>query len=369
MTTKRQQAATLNEVKLLQSMKHPHIIRIYHSFIDESYFYILMEYASGGDLDQLVQSKAKEKSRFTEKQMWKWAYEILLAVKYMHDKCIIHCDLKASNIFLTKKHRIKIGDFGCSRILNPAKMYLKEDVGTTVYLSPEQVNRVGLYDYKIDIWAIGWCLYYLALFKPPFTGSTYSSLSYSILNEEPAGLPEDSSEEFKLLISKWLTKSSRERPTAIELCLLIPASIMNNYTLPKQTYASSTTFMNPTQSAIGRQLSISKQGSGLDTLKVPSARKSKFKTPKRLGRETIYADAYKTHESSFMKKTPTSISIEEKKSSMAKLGDMRMRETPYQRVANLEMRKFSFRESSNEKAQKPPRVSRIRDICKRHLVL
>jgi hypothetical protein len=127
--------------------------------------------------------------------------------------------------------------------------------------------------------------------------------------------------------------------------------------------------MNPTQSAIGRQLSISKQGSGLDTLKVPSARKSKFKTPKRLGRETIYADAYKTHESSFMKKTPTSISIEEKKSSMAKLGDMRMRETPYQRVANLEMRKFSFRESSNEKAQKPPRVSRIRDICKRHLVL
>jgi serine/threonine protein kinase len=63
--------------------------------------------------------------------------------------------LKASNIFITKKKRIKIGDFGSSRILNPAKMYLKEDVGTTVYLSPEQANRIGLYDYKIDIWAYG----------------------------------------------------------------------------------------------------------------------------------------------------------------------------------------------------------------------
>lgn len=155
MTTKRQQVATLNEVKLLQSIKHQHIIKIYHSFIDGSYFYILMEYASGGDLDQLVQKNYKEKTTFSQKQLWKWAYEILLAIKYLHDNCIIHCDIKACNIFLTKKKRIKIGDFGCSRILNPAKMYLKEDVGTTVYLSPEQVNRVGLYDYKIDIWAIG----------------------------------------------------------------------------------------------------------------------------------------------------------------------------------------------------------------------
>lgn len=187
-------------------MKHQHIIKVYHSFIDGSYFYILMEYASGGDLLQLSQKMQKEKTTFSQKQLWKWTYEILLAVKYLHDNWIIHWDLKASNIFITKKKRIKIGDFGCSRILNPAKMYLKDEVGTTVYLSPEQVNRVGLYDYKIDIWAIGWCLHYLSTFKPPFSGSTFANLSYNILNEDPPELSSEYSEEFKGLIKKALEK-------------------------------------------------------------------------------------------------------------------------------------------------------------------
>lgn len=104
--------ATLNEVKLLQDLKHPHIIKIYHSFIDNSYFYILMEYASGGDLYKIAEKNAKEKTRFPEKQLWKWTYEILLALRYLHNNCVIHCDIKASNIFITKKKRIKIGDFG-----------------------------------------------------------------------------------------------------------------------------------------------------------------------------------------------------------------------------------------------------------------
>jgi len=210
--------STLNEVKLLQSMKHQHIIIVYHSFIEESYFYILMEYAAGGDLEQLSQNMYKQKEKFSQKQLWKWSYEILLALNYLHDSCIIHCDIKAPNIFLTKKKRIKIGDFGCSRVLNPAKMYIKDEVGTTVFLSPEQVNRVGLYDYKIDIWATGCCLYYLATFKPPFNGSaglpqfvsaaacyerqSFANLSYSILNEEPDELCSDYSDDFKDMIKK-----------------------------------------------------------------------------------------------------------------------------------------------------------------------
>lgn len=247
-----------------------------------------MEYASGGDLEQLAKTTQKQGTRFPEKQIWKWAYEMLLAIKYLHDNCVIHCDIKASNILLNKKQRIKIGDFGCSRILNPAKMYLKEEVGTTVYQSPEQVNSIGLYDYKIDIWAFGCCIYYITAFKPPFTGSTFANLSYSILNEEPPELPSEYSDELKQFINKALAKSSKDRPTAIELLSQVPFAISNKYTLPKQTLASSTTFMNPTKSAIGRQKSVSKQVTVLETLKVSKDyKKGKFKTPKRPGREDV----------------------------------------------------------------------------------
>lgn len=170
---------------------------------------------------------------------------------------IIHWDLKASNIFLQKK-RIKIGDFGCSKVLNPAKMYLSESVGTTVYLSPEQVNHITVYDHKIDIWSVGCWLYNLSCFKPPFWGSSFSILSYSILNEDPPDLSSDYSEEFKIFIQKTLTKVPKNRPSAMELCLLIPNSIVNGYTLPK-TSAASMSFMNPTKSAVCRQKTISKR--------------------------------------------------------------------------------------------------------------
>lgn len=82
----KEQSDTLKEVKLMQDLKHPHIIKYYHSFIDWSYFYILMEYATGGDLHKLMDKHSDSKTLFSEKQLWKWAYEILLALEYLHGK-------------------------------------------------------------------------------------------------------------------------------------------------------------------------------------------------------------------------------------------------------------------------------------------
>lgn len=294
---------TLNEVKLLQNMKHPHIIKTYHSFIDDSYLYILMEYAAGGDLYKFVQMNITERTGVIQNKLWKWAYEILLAIRYLHDNCIIHWDLKASNIFITKKNRIKIGDFGSSKILNPVKMYIKEEVGTKVYLSPEQVNHVGLYDYKIDIWAFGCLLYYLAAYKPPFAGTNFADLSYNIMNSDPDKLPQAWSKEYQIWIQKALAKSSKERPTAIELCLQIPATIIHNYTPPIIPTLGSMTFWNPTQSAIGKQKFISKKIEQIETLKVKKAKKSKpkLKTSNKVKFESIYNDPYSSNYKSFTK--------------------------------------------------------------------
>lgn len=98
----------------------------------------------------------------------------------------------------------------------------------------------------------------LAAYKPPFFGTTYSDLSYNINNSDPSGLPETWSKDYQLLIQKSLTKSSKERPTAIELCLLIPASIIHNYVPPKIPTLASMTFWNPTKSTLGRQKLVSK---------------------------------------------------------------------------------------------------------------
>jgi serine/threonine protein kinase len=80
-----------------------------------------------------------------------------------------------------------------------------------------------------------------------------------ILNEEPPEMSGDYSKELRSFIEKTLTKIPKNRPSAIDLCLSIPNSIVNNYTLPKITSAASTSFMNPTKSAVSRQKSTSKR--------------------------------------------------------------------------------------------------------------
>lgn len=187
--------------------------------------------------------------------------------------------------------------------------------------------------------------------KPPFSGSTYADLSYNIINSEPDLLPAELDENFKKLIEKSLYKSSKERPTAIELCLLFPAPIIHNYISPNKPTLASLTFMNPTQSTIGRQKSISKR-MDIDNLKISKSRKDKFKTPKRESNQDLHQDAYVTHHSSFIKPAH----VTEEKKTFARLGELRMRKDPYNHFTSERPRKFSLKYvSSNESPKKPPR--------------
>lgn len=71
-----------------------------------------MEYASNGDLNKMVCLKRKTKEFFSEEQVLKWMVQLLLAIFYLHEKDVVHCDIKLENIFLTSFNDIKIGDFG-----------------------------------------------------------------------------------------------------------------------------------------------------------------------------------------------------------------------------------------------------------------
>ena len=93
------QKEALREVQILRKIKHPHIIRYYHSFIENEYLCILMEYAEGRDLHSLMKRHRHEGKLLAEKELWRIAYEIGLGVHYLHSNNIVHRDIKTAKYF------------------------------------------------------------------------------------------------------------------------------------------------------------------------------------------------------------------------------------------------------------------------------
>lgn len=95
---------------------------------------------------------------FPEHQIVTWLVQMALAMNYVHDKKILHRDLKTQNIFLTSKGDIKIGDFGIARVLQHTYDCANTAIGTPYYLSPE-ICQEKPYNQKSDIWSLG-CIFY-----------------------------------------------------------------------------------------------------------------------------------------------------------------------------------------------------------------
>ena len=92
-------------------------------------------------------------------------------MKHVHDRKILHRDLKSQNIFLTKRDFVKLGDFGIARVLSNTKSAAKTVVGTPYYLSPEIIESQP-YSFKSDIWSLGVLLYEMCALTPPFNAGS-----------------------------------------------------------------------------------------------------------------------------------------------------------------------------------------------------
>lgn len=133
---------------------------------------IIMEYADGGDLNGMIKKFSQENKKIEEDTIWHWFIQILLAIKYVHSKKILHRDIKSQNIFLTKTGNVKLGDFGISKVLENTMDYAKTSLGTPYFLSPE-ICSGNKYNFKTDIWMIGCVLYELTCLKKPFEGENF----------------------------------------------------------------------------------------------------------------------------------------------------------------------------------------------------
>ena len=167
---------SVNEVRLLASVSHPNVIGYKEAFLDDknNSLNIIMEYADDGDLQTKISKKRKEQKTFNEKLIWLYSIQMIEGLKALHDKKIMHRDLKSANIFLSSnKNQCKLGDMNESKIIK--EKFLTTQTGTPYYASPE-VWKDEPYSYKSDLWSIGCVIYEMCALRPPFNGKDLDEL-------------------------------------------------------------------------------------------------------------------------------------------------------------------------------------------------
>uniref|UniRef100_A0A2K5QRS5 non-specific serine/threonine protein kinase n=1 Tax=Cebus imitator TaxID=2715852 RepID=A0A2K5QRS5_CEBIM len=131
---------------------------------------------------------------------------------YLHEKHILHRDLKTQNVFLTRTNIIKVGDLGIARVLENHCDMASTLIGTPYYMSPELFSNKP-YNYKSDVWALGCCVYEMATLKHAFNAKDMNSLVYRIIEGKLPPMPRDYSPELAELIRTMLSKRPEERPS------------------------------------------------------------------------------------------------------------------------------------------------------------
>ena len=200
-----------NEVLLLKELKHPNIVSYKDSFLDkDNYYNIVMIYCDGGDIYSKIKN-AKNK-HFSESEILDWLVQLCLALSFIHDKKILHRDLKTQNIFIQNENRIRIGDFGIAKIFNQTKDMAGSMIGTPLYMSPEQYNGKK-YGFKSDIWSLGCCLFEMCNLKHAFEGNSWNAVIVKVLKGQHPPLNNMYSKDMKLLVDQMLNLNPKNRPT------------------------------------------------------------------------------------------------------------------------------------------------------------
>ncbi|XP_026514123.1 serine/threonine-protein kinase Nek11 [Terrapene carolina triunguis] len=207
------------EAQLLSKLDHPAIVKFYASFVERESFCIITEYCEGRDLDCKIQEYKEAGKIFTESQIIEWFIQLLLGVNYMHERRILHRDLKAKNIFL-KNNLLKIGDFGVSRLLMGSCDLATTFTGTPYYMSPEALKHQG-YDTKSDIWSLGCILHEMCCLDHAFTGHNFLSIVLKIVEGNTPSLPDRYPSKLNTVLHSMLNKDPSLRPSAAEI-LKIP---------------------------------------------------------------------------------------------------------------------------------------------------
>jgi len=254
----------LREVEILKGLNSPHVLRHEETVLAPpssehgySELHILTEYCDAGDLTSLLR-KANAGPGFTESDVWGLAGAILAGLWDLHTQRILHRDLKPANIFLRyekgssqpgslrrklslgstrarscgfdpAKVRVLVGDLGIARTVTNTQPLAETMVGTPLYCAPE-IFEGEPYDEKADIYSYGVCVYELMHGRPPWADVQHvAGLVRHVLqldgdpSEHEVKLDPRFSEDLRSLVRDCMARFPKDRPSALELVLRIPA--------------------------------------------------------------------------------------------------------------------------------------------------
>ncbi|KAG1925989.1 apolipoprotein L3-like [Pimephales promelas] len=223
--------AAKNEINILKDLQHGYIVGYKDSFEESGYFYIVSEYCAGGDLYKKM--KTQEKTPFREEQIIDWFVQICLALQYLHEKNILHRDIKPQNVFLTEEGYISLGDFGCSKVLQSDDEYATSVVGAELYISPEIYKK--RHNSKSDIWSLGWLLHDLCMLDVWSNSIERRRLHANSLAGTIPQISNMYSGYLKELICQMLSRDPHERPSADEILAkpFLKAAVKRNRRIPE----------------------------------------------------------------------------------------------------------------------------------------
>merc|ERR1711881_359763 len=226
LTKAHQKEKMIQEIQLHKSLDHEHIVRFFANFNTDLFVIITLELCSRRSLMELH----KRRGKILEPECRYYMIQVQKGVKYLHDRRIVHRDLKLGNVFLDEKLVCKIGDFGLAAQMDEDGTQRKTMCGTPNYLAPEILQKRG-HNYQVDIWSLGCMLYTLIVGKPPFETNTLKE-TYSRIKNGQYTIPSHVSAEGAEVIKKMLAALPNERPQIGALLALIWFTLWTPEKLP-----------------------------------------------------------------------------------------------------------------------------------------
>jgi serine/threonine kinase 33 len=173
------------EVNILKRVRHAHVVTLHEVLETPKRIFLVMELCDGGDLLSLLRAR----KRFAVHETHIVVARLSNAISYLHERDIVHRDLKLDNILLSRAVHddplnIKLTDFGLSYILGKENM-MQTVCGTPIYMAPEVIGGTG-YSQSCDIWSMGVIMYFLLAGRPPFFDTNEAALYEQISRGEPS---------------------------------------------------------------------------------------------------------------------------------------------------------------------------------------
>ncbi|XP_048209466.1 sperm motility kinase-like [Perognathus longimembris pacificus] len=196
-----------NEVDIVKTLQHPHVIRLYQVMEKDEHVYLVMELATRGHLLGWIQKSR----RLFEDEARRLFRQIVSAVQYFHQNGIAHRDLKPTNILLDAKGDAKVSDFSLSIRTAPGQL-LKDVCGALIFRPPEMFLHENYDGCKVDIWGLGVLLYFMITGKFPFKGMNFSQIRACVLEARYLA-PFHLSARGRNIIFQMLTPDPKRRPS------------------------------------------------------------------------------------------------------------------------------------------------------------